>query len=38
VKSRTFSTPISTPETQVALAWVATYGFDARASGDLIGM
>jgi putative DNA methylase len=26
------------PETQVALAWFATYGFDARASGDLIGM
>jgi putative DNA methylase len=25
-------------ETQVALAWFATYGFDARASGDLIGM
>lgn len=24
------------PETQVALAWFATYGFDARASGDLI--
>jgi putative DNA methylase len=23
-------------ETQVALAWFATYGFDARASGDLI--
>jgi putative DNA methylase len=26
------------PETQVALAWFATYGFDARASGDLINM
>ena len=26
------------PETQVALAWFDTYGFDARASGDLIGM
>jgi putative DNA methylase len=26
------------PETQVALAWFATCGFDARASGDLIGM
>jgi putative DNA methylase len=26
------------PETQVALAWFATYGFDAHASGDLIGM
>ncbi len=26
------------PETQVALAWFATYGFDARASGDLISM
>jgi putative DNA methylase len=26
------------PETQVALAWFATYGFDARVSGDLIGM
>jgi putative DNA methylase len=26
------------PETQVALAWFAAYGFDARASGDLIGM
>jgi putative DNA methylase len=26
------------PETQVALAWFATYGFEARASGDLIGM
>jgi putative DNA methylase len=26
------------PETQVALAWFATYGFDAGASGDLIGM
>jgi putative DNA methylase len=25
-------------ETQVALAWFATYGFDARASGDLINM
>ena len=24
------------PETQVALAWFATYGFDTRASGDLI--
>ncbi len=24
------------PETQVALAWFASYGFDARASGDLI--
>lgn len=24
------------PETQVALAWFATYGFDARSSGDLI--
>ena len=24
------------PETQVALAWFATYGFDSRASGDLI--
>lgn len=24
------------PETQVALAWFHTYGFDARASGDLI--
>jgi len=24
------------PETQVALAWFSTYGFDARASGDLI--
>ena len=24
------------PETQVALAWFATYGFDARASGELI--
>jgi putative DNA methylase len=24
------------PETQVALAWFATYGFDARPSGDLI--
>lgn len=24
------------PETQVALAWYATYGFDARASGELI--
>ncbi|WP_205216010.1 hypothetical protein [Acidibrevibacterium fodinaquatile] len=24
------------PATQVALAWFATYGFDARASGDLI--
>ncbi len=24
------------PETQVALAWYADYGFDARASGDLI--
>ena len=23
-------------ETQVALAWFATYGFDARASGELI--
>ena len=26
------------PETQVALAWFSTYGFDARASGNLIGM
>ena len=26
------------PATQVALAWFATYGFDTRASGDLIGM
>lgn len=26
------------PETQVALAWFAAYGFEARASGDLIGM
>jgi putative DNA methylase len=26
------------PETQVALAWFATCGFDARASGELIGM
>jgi putative DNA methylase len=26
------------PETQVALAWFATYGFDARSSGDLINM
>jgi putative DNA methylase len=26
------------PETQVALAWFATCGFDTRASGDLIGM
>jgi putative DNA methylase len=25
-------------ETQVALAWFGTYGFDARASGDLINM
>jgi putative DNA methylase len=24
------------PETQVALAWYATYGFDIRASGELI--
>jgi putative DNA methylase len=24
------------PETQVALAWYATYGFEARASGELI--
>jgi putative DNA methylase len=24
------------PETQVALAWFATYGFDARQSGELI--
>lgn len=24
------------PETQVALAWFATFGFDARASGELI--
>jgi putative DNA methylase len=24
------------PETQVALAWFATYGFDTRASGELI--
>ena len=24
------------PETQVALAWFSTYGFDARASGELI--
>jgi len=24
------------PETQVALAWFGTYGFDARASGELI--
>jgi putative DNA methylase len=24
------------PETQVALVWYATYGFDARSSGDLI--
>ncbi len=24
------------PETQVALAWFATYGFDSRASGELI--
>ena len=24
------------PETQVALAWYATYGFDGRASGELI--
>jgi len=24
------------PETQVALAWYATYGFDARASGEMI--
>jgi putative DNA methylase len=24
------------PETQVALAWFATYGFEARAAGDLI--
>lgn len=24
------------PETQVALAWFATYGFDVRPSGDLI--
>jgi putative DNA methylase len=24
------------PETQVALAWYATYGFDAKASGELI--
>lgn len=24
------------PETQVALAWFAAYGFDSRASGDLI--
>jgi putative DNA methylase len=26
------------PETQVALAWFATYGFEGRASGDLISM
>jgi putative DNA methylase len=26
------------PETQVALAWFASYGFDERASGDLISM
>ncbi len=26
------------PETQVALAWFGSYGFDARASGDLISM
>jgi putative DNA methylase len=26
------------PETQVALAWFHTYGFDTRASGDLISM
>jgi putative DNA methylase len=26
------------PETQVALAWFATYGFDARSSGDLINL
>jgi putative DNA methylase len=25
-------------ETQVALAWYATYGFDARPSGDMIGI
>jgi putative DNA methylase len=24
------------PETQVALAWFSTYGFDTRPSGDLI--
>ena len=24
------------PETQVALAWFATYGFDTRGSGELI--
>ena len=24
------------PETQVALAWFATYGFDTRSSGELI--
>ena len=26
------------PETQVALAWFATYGFDTRGSGELIGL
>jgi putative DNA methylase len=26
------------PETQVALAWFATYGFDARSAGDLINL
>jgi putative DNA methylase len=26
------------PETQVALAWFATYGFDVKSSGELIGV
>ena len=26
------------PETQVALAWFSTYGFDTRSSGELIGL
>jgi putative DNA methylase len=26
------------PETQVALAWFSTYGFDTRGSGELIGL
>jgi putative DNA methylase len=26
------------PETQVALAWFATYGFDVKSSGELIGL
>jgi putative DNA methylase len=26
------------PETQVALAWFATYGFDTHASGEMVGL